>query len=569
MKGFKKSGTCFLLILICTNLLAQTYPQDYFRSPLNIPMQLVANFGELRPNHWHMGLDIRTQHRVNLPVYAAADGYIARISVEPEGFGQAVYINHPNGYTTVYGHLNAFFPALAQYVKDQQYQQQSWKISLNIPPTMFPVKKGDVIALSGSTGGSQGPHVHFEIRDTKTDKCLNPLLFNFPVPDAVSPSLLRLAIYDRSKSTYDQTPHLFALKKSGTTYALASPAIVKTGAKKISFAIGAVDRFTGYTNPNGIYSAKVLCDDVATSEFKLNNIDYDETRYLNAQIDYKSKYHGGPYVQHISPLPGEESSVYTTDADNGIISLGDETVHTINIEVKDAAQNTSRLQFKIQYDSTLSKPAEADTAEKLTPNMVNVFEKPGFELFTTDKTIYDTIAINYSQSAQPSANAISDKYTFCNAAIPVQDSITVRIKPSTNIPPEAKDRIIIKGMAGEKTYVEKATWQGDWIWAKFRQFGNYQAFIDNEPPTINAPGYGDVIDLRKSKHIVLVPKDNFGEIKSFRAELDGQWLLFTNDKGLVYIYTFDDHFTSGTHQLKVTVQDVAGNTTVKLWKVRR
>src|SRR6478735_5452758 len=142
------------------------YPQGYFRNPLNIPIQLAANFGELRTDHFHMGLDIRTQSRENLPVYATADGYISRIKIEPYGFGRAIYINHPNGYTTLYAHLNEFYPALEQYVKLQQYKQESWSVYLELPPGFFPVKKGDVIANSGNTGGSQGPHLHFEIRNT-------------------------------------------------------------------------------------------------------------------------------------------------------------------------------------------------------------------------------------------------------------------------------------------------------------------------------------------------------------------------------------------------------------------
>src|SRR3954469_15490052 len=202
------------------NAQSKPYPQNYFRHPLNIPMQLVANFGEIRANHWHMGLDIRTQHRVNLPVYAAADGYVARVSVEPGGFGQAIYINHPNGYTTLYGHLNSFFPALASYVKQQQYAQQRWNVNLTIPPDLFVIKKGDLIALSGSTGASEGPHVHFEIRDTKTENCLNPLLFQFPIADAVPPTLVRLALYDRNKSTWEQSPQILSLKKTGTLYTI-------------------------------------------------------------------------------------------------------------------------------------------------------------------------------------------------------------------------------------------------------------------------------------------------------------------------------------------------------------
>ncbi|MGE5519145.1 MAG: M23 family metallopeptidase, partial [Candidatus Dadabacteria bacterium] len=250
----------FLLVVstlcISTGSFSQSYPQNYFRSPLNIPMQLVANFGEIRANHWHMGLDIRTQQRVNLPVYAAAEGYISRVSAEPGGFGQAVYINHPNGYTTVYGHLNSFFPALAEYVKQQQYAQESWKIDLEIPVGKFPVEKGDFIALSGSTGASEGPHVHFEIRDTKTGNNLNPLLFRFPVADNVPPPLLRIGMYDRDKSTYEQSPVIYGLKKTGFgTYVLAGSNTIKSTSNNISFAIGAVDRFSNSANPNGIYSA--------------------------------------------------------------------------------------------------------------------------------------------------------------------------------------------------------------------------------------------------------------------------------------------------------------------------
>src|SRR5215207_1863800 len=221
----------FLTGFICSP--AQTYPRNYFRHPLVIPMQLVANFGEIRTNHWHMGLDIRTQQKVNLPVYAAAEGYISRVVVEPGGFGQAIYIDHPNGYTTLYAHLNSFYPALAAYVKSQQYIRESWMVNLAIPSNLFPVKKGELIGLSGSTGGSEGPHVHFEIRDTETENCLNPLLFKFPVPDAVPPAISRLAMYDRNRSTYEQSPQLLALKKTGSIYTVSGGSI-KVGSDRIS-----------------------------------------------------------------------------------------------------------------------------------------------------------------------------------------------------------------------------------------------------------------------------------------------------------------------------------------------
>lgn len=537
---------------------AQNYPKGYFRSPLNIPMALVANFGEIRTNHWHMGLDIRTQQRENLPVYAAADGYIARIKVEPGGFGQVIYIAHPNGYTTLYAHLNQFFPALQQYIKEQQYKQETWAIELEFSPEQFPVNKGDFIALSGSTGGSAGPHVHFEIRDTKTDKVLNPLLFGFPVPDAVPPTVKRIALYDRNKSTYLQSPQIFGVAGiRGRT--------IKVGSDKLSFAIGATDRFSGSTNPNGIYAATVSVDGKPVSSFALNAIGYDETRYINAQIDYPLAARGGGHLQHLTPLTGATEVAYDTFDGDGIIRLMDDAPHDIVIEVRDANFNVMRIPFIIQHDAALPPVAAAKGAEQFWPNNVNIFERDDFQLVTTEKTIYDTVNVSFTSANTGVANAVTPLNVFLNASIPAHDSVTVRVKPFLSIPNEMKDKIVITNNSGGKTFVRKAIWQRGWLMAKFRQFGTYQAFIDNVPPSLNSVP----ADLSRAVRIAFTPKDNFESIRSFRAELDGQWLRFTNDKGRTWIYAFDEHFPKGEHQLKVRVEDEAGNVTEKEWSVKR
>jgi hypothetical protein len=552
----KKIRTLFFSFTFILTAAAQNYPQGYFRPPLNIPMALVANFGEIRPNHWHMGLDIRTQQRVNLPVYAAADGYIARIKVEPSGFGQAIYINHPNGFTTLYAHLNQFFPALQQYIIEQQYKQETWAIELELSPNQFPVSKGDFIALSGSTGGSAGPHVHFEIRDTKTDNVLNPLLFGFPIADAVPPTVTRVAMYDRNKSTYLQSPQVFPIAGiRGRT--------IKVGSDKISFAIGATDRIGG--SNNGIYAAKISVDGKPVSSFALNNIGYDETRYVNAQIDYPFAARGGGHLQHITPLPGATEVAYDTFGGDGIIHLQDNEPHAMLIEVQDAAFNTTRIPFTVQYDGSLSLSPAVVSGERFLPSNVNVFERENFQVVTTEKTIYDTVAVAFSAANNGAVNAVSPLFTFLSAAIPAHDSATVRIKPSVDMPNAWMERVVIKNVSGSKTFVEKAMWQRGWMMAKFRQFGTYQAFIDQTPPSINAVP----ADLSKASRIVFTPTDNFNTIRSFRAELDGQWLRFTNDKGRTWIYTFDGHFPRGEHQLKVTVEDEAGNVTERTWHVRR
>jgi murein DD-endopeptidase MepM/ murein hydrolase activator NlpD len=563
-----KTGVLLYLILTVLSGAAQNYPQNYFRNPLAVPMQLVANFGELRANHWHMGLDIRTQQRENLPVYAAADGYIATVSVDATGFGRAIYINHPNGLTTVYAHLNAFEPRLNEWLKAQQYAKQSWAGKWDLSADLFLVKQGDFIAYSGNTGGSQGPHVHFEIRDTKTDKCLNPLLFNFPIRDMVPPTLQRLALYDRNRSVLSQTPRLLGLKKAGANYTLTTP-VLKVASDKISFAIGAIDRFLNSGNGNGIYSAQVFVDDVWHSGFVLDSIPYDETRYLNAHIDYRYKAAGGPYLQHLSPLPGERSSVYKPAPANGVVHISDTLQHAVMIEVADAAGNRSQLRFKIKYEPHFFKTPYTPAADQLRPGEVNVFERENFELYTSEWAAYDTINATYSTTEAASAESAGPVHLFLGATIPTHDSVTVRLKIANSLSEEDRDRVIIFGTSGSRQVVEKGAWNQGWVHAKFRQFGAYQAFVDKTPPTINAPGVGDTIDLRRAARLVFQPKDNFKKIKTFRAEVDGQWLLCSNDKGLSYTYQFDAYFLPGVRQLQVTVEDVAGNRTEKTWWVRR
>lgn len=553
---FRKPLIILISIVFCQVLPAQNYPQGYFRHPLDIPMELVANFGEIRPNHWHMGLDIRTQQRENLRVHAAAEGYIARVVVEPFGFGQAIYINHPNGFTTLYAHLNRFFPELEKYVEEQQYKQESWQVNLRLQPGQFPVSKGQFIALSGNTGGSAGPHVHFEIRDTKTEKVLNELLFKFPIADAVPPVLQRLAIYDRNISTYDQKPRILGI-------ADVRNKTIMVNSDKISFAIGAIDHFSRSTRSVGIYSAEICVDDQPVSGFVHDSIDYNETRYINAQVDYPLKVRGGPYVQHLSPLPGAAGVPYKISKGDGMIYLPDETPRKILIEVKDANKNTSRLQFFVKRSSA-AKTAPEVAAERLLPNHVNVFEKAGFELYTTENSVYDTVTVAYSTVAG-APGGVSALHTFLDQSIPVHDQVTVRLRPTANLTADQVNRVIIQNISGTKKTTQKAEWANGWFMAKFRQFGSFQAFVDTVPPTINTPP----TVLAKVSRLVFTPKDNFNSIKSFRAELDGNWLRFTNDKGRNWIYTFDEHFSPGAHVLKVTVEDEAGNVTEKSWNVKR
>jgi hypothetical protein len=457
---------------------------------------------------------------------------------------------------------------LEEYVTNQQYQRQSWTVELDLTKDQFPVTKGSFIAYSGNTGGSQGPHLHFEIIETATDKRYNPLLFSFPLSDDVPPTITKLAIYDRSRSVYGQSPAFYPVKNTDTGYIIPKMPVIKTGLNKLSFAIQTYDRLSGSNNPNGIYKASVQMDGQEYSSFKLDHISYEETVYMDAQVDYPMRYNGGAYIQHLSPLPGDIGPVYTRTKNDGVISLDDTLVHNISIVTADPYGNTSQLQFSIQFDNDLVRGSNEGPSSSFIPNQVNHFEKPGFEIYFEKNALYDTVKTFYLKGASSSPFSFSGTYQVNDGSVPLHDDIIVRIKPERPVPSEWQDKLIIQRTDRKGRTVRRAVWEEKWLSAKFGDLGTFQLLADTISPQINDPGKGDTVDLSPASRIIFTPTDNSG-IRKFRAELDGQWIRFTNDKSRSWIYIFDERCPYGVHELKVTVEDIVGNTTTKSWWFKR
>lgn len=562
MKIFSKLMVAICLIYTIIIQAQNNYPQNYFRNPLNIPMQLAANFGAVRTNHFHMGLDLRTNSQENLSVLAAADGYVSRVKVERYGFGNALYITHPNGFTTVYAHLNKYFDKLDEFVKEKQYKDEKWEQDITFQPGQLPVTKGQLIALSGNTGGSAGPHLHFEIRDTKTEECLNPLLFGFAIPDSVAPIISGLYWYDRRFSTYEPGANGIAVKKVGNAY---TADVVRVNSPMISFGIKAVDKANQGFNL-GIYKAELLMDGKLIYGFSIDKVSYNDTRYLNGCIDYTKFIRDKVGIQHLSALPGMKLQNYSEPNLSGIINLQDENVHTIEIVLKDVKGNTSRLTTKVQLSNATN--GIASSGKTILPNEGKTITTENAEINFSKNALYDAVNFNMYEKRSSDGNAVSNTVVLQNPYLPVQDYYTVKIKPNRKLSKEEKDRVVVLFNYGSDKDAVKAKWNGDQAEAQFNRLGTAELILDNSLPSVSS-GWKEGAVVSGSS-LRLKGSTKVGDIVSFRAELDGKWLRFARVKN-DFVYIFDEKCPkgSGSHTLKVTTINSAGNTNTQTFTFQR
>ena len=542
---------------------------EIFRRPLDIPVSLSGTFGELRDNHFHSGIDYRTQSTTGHRVFACEDGYVARILVSPVGYGNALYIAHYNGYTTVYGHLDSFNPEIAAYVKGEQYRLEQFAVNLFPDSALLPVKRGELIGLSGNTGSSSGPHLHFELRDTETQDPINPLHFGFGVRDNIAPVIRRLAVYPIGEgSTVNGSPNrqIFDVEKAGNNYRIAGGRRLAV-VGNVAFAINSNDLTTGSNITCGPYRIMLWIDSSMFFSQTKDRFSFDETRYLNSLIDYEY------YIDHrvrfnrlfIEPN-NLLSSIYDGHINRGVVSFENAATRRATVEVSDFHGNISRLEFNFEY----TPPASSATYQPFaiaglsTPMYKREFvhSQQGIRIVIPADALYDEIDFNCTVSAT-SAGLYSAAYRVHTPNTPLHTAMQIDIS-ADNLPERLREKALIVqiGANGRRTNLGGAYSNGV-VSSTSRTFGTFAIGVDSVPPRITPINIRNNANMSGVKNMRFTITDNFSGISSYNGWINGEWALFEYDaKNNLLYYNFDpERLTRNTqHTLELKVIDAKGNT---------
>ena len=548
----------YLFIYLLAN--AQEYPQNYFDDPLKIPIILSGTFGELRSNHFHSGVDIKTQGRQGIKIYAPADGYVSRIKVAQWGFGKALYINHPNGYTTVYAHLKKFAEPIESFVKNIQYQKENYYTG-NIFPSenKLPIKKGQVIAYSGDTGSSGGPHLHYEIRDTATEHIINPMYFGLTPSDTKAPIFQKAKVYvldNYSRINNNAKSIILDLKNTGNnTY--TTNRITANG--YIGFAANVFDRLNGANNKNGIFSLEMKVNGERYYYHDVETFSFAESKYINLLIDYKHYKKYRSRIQKTHKVEGNKLSIYEELINDGKVYIENNANYIIEIIAKDFKGNSSTLKIPVKgvENNALFIPEESTTDYRIIANKFHKFQEEGVTVAFPKNTFYSDCYLDFQVK-----NGIAKIH---NPTIPLDKKFTLTFDVSQYSEEEKKQLYIANVTNAEYPKYVSTKKKDLTFYTTIKNLGSYTLKKDIQKPKISLHNFKNEQWVSKLKTLKVKISDIGSGIKDFRATIDGEWILMEyNHKLGILTYNFNDKKLVGSkHIFKLVISDNVGNTKTK------
>jgi murein DD-endopeptidase MepM/ murein hydrolase activator NlpD len=537
-----------------------------YAPPLNVPLYLAGNYGEIRNAHFHTGVDFKTEQVEGKLVLAADSGYVFRIAVQAGGYGHALYIRHPSGCVTVYGHLRQFTPEMDKWVKDQQYNKKSFEVDLYPPGRLFAFRRGEFIGYSGSTGYSGGPHLHFEIRDRSSSIPFNVLKYKFPLQDGTRPRITWLAVYpldDTSRINGLGSKLLLPVNGSNGTPRLESQNITLSG--NIGFGIETFDYLDNSANPCSPYAVSLYEDNKMHFRFVLDSIPFSLAGYINSHIDYEEKIRSGKSIQKLYVDPNNKLSIYKVAIDRGILRFSDTLVHSMAILVEDAYGNTSRLAFNIR-SAAISAPTEypdrdSDVVARFYYDSLNVFERDEVKVVVPRDALYTNIRFRYAKEKCDSIN-LSDVFVIHQGFTPLNKAYILSLKPRV-FPAELRSKVFIAGV------IENGTWSGyggnyknGFVTTQLKSFGRFYVAADTLEPVILPVDFNTAKKYSEGEVISFRITDLQSGIRKYNGYIDKSWALFEYDAKndlLTYVLDGKKLETGKKHLLEIIVADNRDN----------
>ncbi|MDD4847239.1 MAG: M23 family metallopeptidase [Bacteroidales bacterium] len=558
-----KKIAIFIFLLGTISLFAQVTPTHDYAAPVDLVSGLSGTFGELRSNHFHSGIDIRTGGAVGKNVYSIADGYISRISVSPFGYGNALYITHTDGKMSVYAHLMQFNDTIAQWVRSEQYRQKSFAINVFLKPDQFPVTKGECIALSGNSGSSGGPHLHFEIRNNASGKVLNALNYGFTIPDQIAPSIRQIIVSPNdSKSAVEKnnSDYVRMARGTGNIYQINGNDTLSVWGN-ICFGVDAIDRSTGSTNANGVYSFKVFIDNELVFFEKLDGFYFEETRDINSLINYPYYIKNKIRFIQTKKQAGNRLDIYNVVKSNGIYQFEDEQIHEIVFEVGDAANNSSKLKFWVKSEK-IELAANKEHEEKVSRNQGLTITEDNFILKIPKNAVYEDAEIDYTVFDSSDHNFLLPIFKLGDATIPLQKKAEITIfcdySRFKSIP---KNKLVLVNVNGKTPKPVVTSVYPLFMTANVYDLGKYTVMADTTAPIITPENIWNNKDVSHQKTIRVKITDNLTGIVQYTGTLNGHWILMEYDaKENLLEYKFDEWMKEGNNQFVLKVSDRVGNT---------